>query len=163
MAAAGKRRVEGCRQEAVGRRKTSVSFFFFCSGGLDVRLTEGDIIIVFSQWGEPIDINLVRDKKTGTPIVPALLTCCPCLASSFSSDTVLLRRISRKFAFVVGWERQPLVRLLRASLFYILEHPGLSYHEGSLSGLRTAFDLPLPCTLTVGGAVPARVLLSSCA
>ncbi|KEP62069.1 UNVERIFIED_CONTAM: RNA-binding protein [Hammondia hammondi] len=36
-------------------------------GGLDVRLTEGDIIIVFSQWGEPIDIHLVRDKKTGAP------------------------------------------------------------------------------------------------
>ncbi|CBZ52646.1 hypothetical protein NCLIV_024340 [Neospora caninum Liverpool] len=36
-------------------------------GGLDVRLTEGDIIIVFSQWGEPVDIHLVRDRKTGVP------------------------------------------------------------------------------------------------
>ncbi|OII73246.1 putative RNA-binding protein [Cryptosporidium ubiquitum] len=33
--------------------------------GLDLRLTEGDIAIVFSQWGEPIDINLIRDKKSG--------------------------------------------------------------------------------------------------
>ncbi|KAH8584418.1 RNA recognition family [Cryptosporidium sp. chipmunk genotype I] len=33
--------------------------------GLDLRLTEGDIAIVFSQWGEPIDINLIRDKKLG--------------------------------------------------------------------------------------------------
>ncbi|EAN33482.2 RNA-binding motif protein X-linked 2 [Theileria parva strain Muguga] len=34
-------------------------------GGLDHRMTEGDIIIVFSQFGEPIDINLKRDKDTG--------------------------------------------------------------------------------------------------
>ncbi|KAK9172178.1 RNA recognition motif domain protein family protein [Cryptosporidium meleagridis] len=33
--------------------------------GLDLRLTEGDIAIVFSQWGEPVDINLIRDKKLG--------------------------------------------------------------------------------------------------
>ncbi|CRG94264.1 RNA-binding protein, putative [Plasmodium gallinaceum] len=34
-------------------------------GNLDNRLTEGDVIIVFSQYGEPIDINLVRDEETG--------------------------------------------------------------------------------------------------
>ncbi|CAD2093080.1 RNA-binding protein, putative [Plasmodium vinckei lentum] len=34
-------------------------------GNLDNRLTEGDIVIVFSQFGEPIDVNLVRDKETG--------------------------------------------------------------------------------------------------
>ncbi|CDU17449.1 RNA-binding protein, putative [Plasmodium yoelii] len=34
-------------------------------GNLDTRLTEGDIVIVFSQFGEPIDVNLVRDKETG--------------------------------------------------------------------------------------------------
>ncbi|KAJ1613111.1 putative RNA-binding protein [Cryptosporidium canis] len=33
--------------------------------GLDLGLTEGDIAIVFSQWGEPIDVNLVRDKRSG--------------------------------------------------------------------------------------------------
>ncbi|KAK1442093.1 RNA-binding motif protein [Babesia gibsoni] len=37
-------------------------------GGLDKRMTEGDIIIVFSQFGEPIDINLKRDKKTGASL-----------------------------------------------------------------------------------------------
>lgn len=36
-------------------------------GGLDPRLTEGDVAIVFSQWGEPIDVVLVRDQKTGIP------------------------------------------------------------------------------------------------
>ncbi|XP_051850172.1 RNA-binding motif protein, X-linked 2-like [Antechinus flavipes] len=34
-------------------------------GGLPYELTEGDIICVFSQYGEIVNINLVRDKKTG--------------------------------------------------------------------------------------------------
>ena len=29
-------------------------------------MTEGDIAIVFSQFGEIVDVNLVRDDKTGT-------------------------------------------------------------------------------------------------
>ncbi|KAJ2662543.1 RNA-binding protein Cwf29 [Coemansia sp. RSA 1200] len=34
-------------------------------GGLPFDLTEGDIICVFSQYGEIVNINLVRDKETG--------------------------------------------------------------------------------------------------
>jgi len=34
-------------------------------GGLPYDLTEGDILCVFSQYGEIVNINLVRDKKTG--------------------------------------------------------------------------------------------------
>lgn len=34
-------------------------------GGLNYDLTEGDIICVFSQYGEVVNINLVRDRKTG--------------------------------------------------------------------------------------------------
>ncbi|XP_071799068.1 uncharacterized protein [Asterias amurensis] len=34
-------------------------------GGLPFDLTEGDIICVFSQYGEIMNINLVRDKKSG--------------------------------------------------------------------------------------------------
>merc|ERR1712141_106252 len=34
-------------------------------GGLPYDLTEGDIICVFSQFGEIVHINLVRDLKTG--------------------------------------------------------------------------------------------------
>ncbi len=34
-------------------------------GNLDPRLTEGDVITVFSQFGDVIDINLSRDKDTG--------------------------------------------------------------------------------------------------
>ncbi|XP_074633189.1 uncharacterized protein LOC141891988 isoform X2 [Acropora palmata] len=33
--------------------------------GLPYGLTEGDILCVFSQYGEIVNINLVRDKKTG--------------------------------------------------------------------------------------------------
>ncbi|KAJ1916921.1 RNA-binding protein Cwf29 [Mycoemilia scoparia] len=34
-------------------------------GGLDFDLTEGDVICVFSQYGEIFNINLVRDRETG--------------------------------------------------------------------------------------------------
>ncbi|KAJ2815951.1 RNA-binding protein Cwf29 [Coemansia erecta] len=34
-------------------------------GGLPYDLTEGDVICVFSQYGELVNINLVRDKETG--------------------------------------------------------------------------------------------------
>lgn len=34
-------------------------------GGLPYKLTEGDILAVFSQYGEIVNINLVRDKKSG--------------------------------------------------------------------------------------------------
>ncbi|KAJ1669491.1 RNA-binding protein Cwf29 [Coemansia sp. RSA 25] len=34
-------------------------------GGLPFDLTEGDVICVFSQYGEIVNINLVRDKETG--------------------------------------------------------------------------------------------------
>ena len=34
-------------------------------GGLPYDLSEGDIICVFSQYGEIVNINLVRDKVSG--------------------------------------------------------------------------------------------------
>lgn len=34
-------------------------------GGLSFDLTEGDVIAIFSQFGEPVYINLVREKDTG--------------------------------------------------------------------------------------------------
>ena len=34
-------------------------------GGLPFDLTEGDVICVFSQYGEVVNLNLVRDKGTG--------------------------------------------------------------------------------------------------
>jgi RNA-binding motif protein, X-linked 2 len=38
---------------------------FVYIGGLSFDLTEGDIVTIFSQFGEPVYINLVRDKETG--------------------------------------------------------------------------------------------------
>ncbi|EGF82196.1 hypothetical protein BATDEDRAFT_34645 [Batrachochytrium dendrobatidis JAM81] len=34
-------------------------------GGLPYHLTEGDVICVFSQFGEVVDLDMVRDKETG--------------------------------------------------------------------------------------------------
>lgn len=34
-------------------------------GGLPFELSEGDILTIFSQFGNPVHINLVRDKETG--------------------------------------------------------------------------------------------------
>eukprot|EP00928_Gymnodinium_smaydae_P067509 TRINITY_DN504_c0_g1_i1.p1 TRINITY_DN504_c0_g1~~TRINITY_DN504_c0_g1_i1.p1 ORF type:complete len:268 (+),score=97.32 TRINITY_DN504_c0_g1_i1:138-941(+) len=34
-------------------------------GGLHAGLTEGDVVIVFSQFGEIVDVNLIRDRATG--------------------------------------------------------------------------------------------------
>mmetsp|Transcript_10860 Transcript_10860/g.67033 ORF Transcript_10860/g.67033 Transcript_10860/m.67033 type:complete len:309 (-) Transcript_10860:1962-2888(-) len=34
-------------------------------GGLHYGLTEGDVLAVFAQYGEIVDVNLVRDKETG--------------------------------------------------------------------------------------------------
>ncbi|EAU84461.2 RNA-binding protein Cwf29 [Coprinopsis cinerea okayama7 len=36
-------------------------------GGLHNDLTEGDVITIFSQYGEIMDINMPRDKETGKP------------------------------------------------------------------------------------------------
>ena len=34
-------------------------------GGLSFDLTEGDVVTIFSQYGEPVWLKLVRDKETG--------------------------------------------------------------------------------------------------
>jgi RNA recognition motif-containing protein len=34
-------------------------------GGFPKEITEGDLVIVFSQYGEIVDCRIVRDKKTG--------------------------------------------------------------------------------------------------
>lgn len=34
-------------------------------GGLNYRMNEGDLAIVFSQFGEVVDCRLARDHKTG--------------------------------------------------------------------------------------------------
>ncbi|KAJ9155377.1 RNA-binding motif protein, X-linked 2 [Pleurostoma richardsiae] len=39
------------------------AFIYF--GGLPYELSEGDVITIFSQFGEPVFLKLVRDKETG--------------------------------------------------------------------------------------------------
>ena len=39
------------------------AWLFFA--GMPYELTEGDIIVVFSQYGEVVNVNLIRDRKTG--------------------------------------------------------------------------------------------------
>ncbi|KAL8275688.1 hypothetical protein Esti_000251 [Eimeria stiedai] len=56
----------GITGEASWHHQYRDSCYIYISG-LDPRLTEGDVAIVFSQWGEPIDVVLVRDQKTGVP------------------------------------------------------------------------------------------------
>ncbi|KAL2918916.1 RNA-binding protein Cwf29 [Polyrhizophydium stewartii] len=34
-------------------------------GGLPYQMTEGDVICIFSQYGEIVDVDLVRDKESG--------------------------------------------------------------------------------------------------
>ncbi|KAI9099352.1 hypothetical protein DFS34DRAFT_67180 [Phlyctochytrium arcticum] len=38
---------------------------YIFAGGFPYNLTEGDLIAVFSQYGEIVDLNLARDKQTG--------------------------------------------------------------------------------------------------
>src|ERR1700761_5902604 len=42
-------------------RDTAYIYF----GGLPYELSEGDVITIFSQFGEPVFLRLARDKETG--------------------------------------------------------------------------------------------------
>ena len=48
-------------------------------GGLPYDLSEGDVICVFSQFGEIVHINLVRDLNTGKVYFLSRLYFVPCL------------------------------------------------------------------------------------
>ncbi|KDP46508.1 hypothetical protein JCGZ_08480 [Jatropha curcas] len=54
----------GITDEASWHAKYKDSAYFFV-GGIPFDLTEGDLLAVFSQYGEIVDVNLVRDKGTG--------------------------------------------------------------------------------------------------
>ncbi|XVE59398.1 hypothetical protein DITRI_Ditri05aG0043500 [Diplodiscus trichospermus] len=54
----------GIAEEASWHAKYKDSAYIFV-GGLPFDLTEGDLLAVFSQYGEIVDVNLVRDKGTG--------------------------------------------------------------------------------------------------
>lgn len=50
--------------EASWHREFADTAFIYI-GGLDLDLSEGDIITIFSQYGEPVWLKLARDKDTG--------------------------------------------------------------------------------------------------
>ncbi|XP_039041462.1 zinc finger CCCH domain-containing protein 25-like isoform X2 [Hibiscus syriacus] len=54
----------GISEEASWHAKYKDSAYIFV-GGLPYDLTEGDLLAVFAQYGEVVDVNLVRDKGTG--------------------------------------------------------------------------------------------------
>ncbi|KAJ4803654.1 glycine-rich RNA-binding-like protein [Rhynchospora pubera] len=54
----------GISDEASWHAKYKDSAYVFV-GGLSYDLTEGDLLAVFAQYGEVVDVNLVRDKGTG--------------------------------------------------------------------------------------------------
>ncbi|CAI0405733.1 unnamed protein product [Linum tenue] len=54
----------GISEEASWHAKYRDSAYVFV-GGIPFDLTEGDLLAVFAQYGEVVDVNLVRDKGTG--------------------------------------------------------------------------------------------------
>lgn len=54
----------GVAPEASWHRDHADSAYIYI-GGLPFELSEGDIITIFSQFGEPTFVKLVRDKETG--------------------------------------------------------------------------------------------------
>lgn len=62
---ATKREIEtGTQDSASWHAKYKHSAYIF-AGGLDYDLTEGDLLAVFAQFGEVVDLNLIRDKDSG--------------------------------------------------------------------------------------------------
>ncbi|NWU44159.1 RBMX2 protein, partial [Hylia prasina] len=59
------REAELGQQESVSWHREYKDSAWIFVGGLHYELTEGDVICVFSQHGEVVNINLVRDKRTG--------------------------------------------------------------------------------------------------
>ncbi|PIM99748.1 putative RNA-binding protein (RRM superfamily) [Handroanthus impetiginosus] len=54
----------GISEEASWHAKYKDSAYIFV-GGIPFDLTEGDLLAIFAQYGEVVDVNLVRDKGTG--------------------------------------------------------------------------------------------------
>jgi len=52
------------RKPSLTGRSDSAYIF---AGGLPRDLTEGDVITIFSQYGEVMNVNMPRDKETGKP------------------------------------------------------------------------------------------------
>jgi RNA-binding motif protein, X-linked 2 len=55
---------QGFSESASWHARFKHSAYIF-AGGLPFDLTEGDLLAIFAQYGELVDINLVKDKDTG--------------------------------------------------------------------------------------------------
>eukprot|EP01083_Nonionella_stella_P184494 670029_1 len=60
-----KRELELNISESASWHRTYSSSAYIFAGGLHYDLTEGDLITVFSQFGEIVDCNLIRDEQSG--------------------------------------------------------------------------------------------------
>lgn len=77
--------------------------YWIYAGGLPFELTEGDIICVFSQYGEIMEMSLARDKETGRSRGFCFLKyedsrSCELAVDNFNGATVVNRRLKVHFA-----------------------------------------------------------------
>ena len=73
------------------------------AGGIDYQLTEGDLICVFSQYGEVEDVTLSRDRDTGKPRGFGFVKyedprSCELAVDNFNGASVFGRRLKVSFA-----------------------------------------------------------------
>ena len=57
--------LEACTSPAASWHTDYRDTAYIHIGGLPLDLSEGDVLLIFSQYGNPVHINLVRDKDTG--------------------------------------------------------------------------------------------------
>lgn len=77
--------------------------YWIHAGGLPYELTEGDIICVFSQYGEVMEFALARDKETGKSRGFCFIKyedsrSCEMAVDNFNGATILGRKLKTSFA-----------------------------------------------------------------
>lgn len=65
IAALNQRELDAGTTDAASWHADYIDTAYIYIGGLPYELSEGDIISIFSQYGEPVHCNLIRDKETG--------------------------------------------------------------------------------------------------
>ena len=65
IAALNQRELDAGTSDAASWHADYTDTAYIYIGGLPYELSEGDIISIFSQYGEPVHCNLIRDKETG--------------------------------------------------------------------------------------------------
>ncbi|KAF8429192.1 U2 snRNP component IST3 [Tirmania nivea] len=65
ITALNQRELEAGTSDAASWHADYADTAYIYIGGLPYELSEGDIISIFSQYGEPVHCNLIRDKETG--------------------------------------------------------------------------------------------------